>query len=409
MIENRIREFVDSAECECKNLFTQIDKVAQFNQEKVLNAFTENRVALSHFSCSSGYGYEDTGKIKLKEVFSSVFKTEDAIVSPLLTCGTHALSTALFGVLRPNDLFISISGKPYDTLDDVISGEGNGSLKDFGVKFEIVELKNGKLDTENILKAITEKKPKLIMLQRSRGYDWREALSINDFEDIISKVRMIDKDVIVFVDNCYGEFVAEKEPSEVGADIVVGSLIKNPGGGIAPTGAYIVGRHKYITLIEGRLTAPSLGLEVGSYNASYSPYFEGFFIAPHVVSSSLKGMLLMGKAMEKLGYKTSPSSNILPKDIIRAVEFNSADEVIEFCKMIQSVSPVDSFLTPLPWDMPGYSSQVIMAAGAFIQGSSMELSCDSPIRAPYIAYMQGGLTYEHVKFAVMKACELLLK
>lgn len=394
-------EIIRQAEQDCKPMFHKIDEVCLYNQEKVLKAFQDCKVTLSQFAGSSGYGYDDVGKLKLNEVFAHIFHAEDALVSPLITCGTHALSLTLFALLRPNDTFVCVSGEPYDTLHDVIHGENNGSLKEWGVHFDAINLlDDGNFDMPAICSFVKEKQPKLVYIQRSRGYAWRNAMSMEQVKEVVQNVKVIAPETIVMVDNCYGEFVDKIEPTDVGADVAVGSLIKNPGGGIAPTGAYIVGTKKCIEQVAFRLTAPSLGIEVGSYIGSYTMFFEGVFLAPHVVAGALKGALLMGRTMERLGYKTSPATNVYPQDIIRSVEFKTKEELIAFVQTIQKVSPVDSFVVPEPWAMPGYTTDVIMAAGTFVQGASIELSCDSPIKAPYIAYMQGGLTYEHIKLAV---------
>ena len=403
-----IIDIINECEKELSQSFKTVENIALSNQEKVLNAFQNNRIALRHFAPTSGYGYDDIGRDTLCALFADVFHTEKAIVSPLIANGTHALTLALFGVLRPNDTLLYISGTPYDTLENVIGGKDIGSLKDFGISFAQTELKDdGSFDKEAISKAINEHNPKMIAIQRSRGYSWRNALKISEFEDIISFVKNIKPDVAIMVDNCYGEFVDVIEPSDVGADIVVGSLIKNPGGGLAPTGGYIAGKEKYVDLIAGRLTAPGIGMEVGSYLSTYQYFYQGLFLAPHVVSQAIKASLLFSAVFSKLGYKVLPAPNEIGSDIITSIEFNEADELIKFCQAIQACSPIDSFVTPEPWDMPGYNHQVIMAAGTFVQGASIEMSADSPIKKPYIAYFQGSLTYEHAKLALKKCLELL--
>ena len=406
MDELKAIEFVNKAEKSLASLYKKIDDVVLFNQKKVLDAFRKAEVELRHMNASSGYGYEDVAKPKLSELFSYVFSSEAAIVSPLITCGTHALASCLFGILRPGDLLLSIAGEPYDTLIDCIKGENNGSLNDFGVKYEYIDLINGRFNTRKILSAVRAKHPKMIFIQRSRGYQSRSAISVENIEKIISKIREIDKKVIIMVDNCYGEFVEKREPIEVGADIIAGSLIKNPGGGIAPTGGYVAGRKDLIDLVAGRLTAPTLGTEVGSYNTPYTLFFEGLFIAPHVVGGALKGSALLGKVAENLGYKAFPKSNTYPYDIIRSIYFDKKEDLIELTQMIQKFAPVDSNAVPMPWDMPGYNDKVIMAAGSFIQGSSIELSCDAPIRKPYILYIQGGITYEHIKLVAIEISKI---
>jgi cystathionine beta-lyase family protein involved in aluminum resistance len=403
-----IIDIINECEKELNQSFKTVENIALSNQEKVLNAFQNNRIALRHFAPTSGYGYDDIGRDTLCALFADVFHTEKAIVSPLIANGTHALTLALFGVLRPNDTLLYISGTPYDTLENVIGGKDIGSLKDFGISFAQTELKDdGSFDKEAISKAINEHNPKMIAIQRSRGYSWRNALKMSEFEDIISFVKNIKPDVAIMVDNCYGEFVDVIEPSDVGADIVVGSLIKNPGGGLAPTGGYIAGKEKYVDLIAGRLTAPGIGMEVGSYLSTYQYFYQGLFLAPHVVSQAIKASLLFSAVFSKLGYKVLPAPNEIGSDIITSIEFNEADELIKFCQAIQACSPIDSFVTPEPWDMPGYNHQVIMAAGTFVQGASIEMSADSPIKKPYIAYFQGSLTYEHAKLALKKCLELL--
>ena len=382
-----------------KEQFKRLDKIALFNQQKILKAFQKHKVSTRHFSGTTGYGYGDIGRECLNAVFADVMGGEKAIVSPLITCGTHALSLALFGVLRPNDTLLSITGGVYDTMNENITGTNVdiGSLKDFGVKYEKVDLIDGKIDFEKVKQEIERIKPKVVYIQRSRGYSCRSAFSIHEISESISLVRQILPNCFIMVDNCYGEFVEEKEPAEVGADIVVGSLIKNAGGGIAPTGAYVVGTSRAIDLIERRLTCPSLGGETGSYEQGYRLFYQGLFLAPHVTIQAIKGAYLVGEVMNSRGYDIIPKSNEYCYDIIKSVVFNTSDELIKFVQLIQKNSPVDSDAVPMPWDMPGYEDQVIMAAGTFVSGASIELSCDSPIRAPYIAYFQGGITLEHVK------------
>ena len=383
--------------------FEKLSNISLSNQKKVLCAFQKERVVLSDFACSSGYGYDDVGKTKLSKVFANTFGAQAAIASPLLTCGTHTLSTALFGMLRPGDLFVSI-GEVYDTLHDIISGKNNGSLAEWGVKYKEIKFNGNMSELDGIKAQISAMKPRLVFIQRSRGYTKRkDGYSISELKELIALVKSVSKEIIVMVDNCYGEFTEEKEPTQVGADIIAGSLIKNPGGGIAPTGGYIAGKKKLIDLIAGRFTAPSLGTEVGSYNASYQPFFEGLFIAPHTVSRVLKGSMLLEKTLEFCGIKSLP--NGIPHDIVRSITFNNKDKLITFIQNVQKISPVDSHLLPLPWAMPGYKDEVIMAAGTFVQGSSIELSCDAPIKPPYIAYIQGGLTYEHIQILCLNLLE----
>ena len=395
-----ISNLILSAEEKLKGVFAKIDETALYNQKKVLDGFKNNRIALRHFSGTNGYGYDDIGRDTLCNLFAQTFDAESAIVSPLIANGTHAISTALFGLLRPNDMLLSITGNPYDTLLDVVSGDGIGSLKEFGINFSKIELDdNGKIDKKNALDAIKRLNPAVIFIQRSRGYSWRSALSISEIGDIASKIKQITSSPIV-VDNCYGEFTDVKEPTSVGADIIIGSLIKNPGGGIAPTGGYIAGKRELVEKIAGRLTAPGIGMEVGSYAYGYQYFYQGFFIAPHVVAQALKASMLFSCVLSDMGYQTIPKITEKQNDIITSIEFNTKEELIAFCQTIQTFSPVDSHVLPEPWDMPGYKHQVIMAAGAFVQGSSIEMSADAPIKEPYIAYFQGSLTYEHAKIVL---------
>lgn len=385
--------------------FKKIDQLAFYNQEKVLNAFIKNRIALQHFNPTTGYGYDDLGRDTLNQLFADVFCAEFTLVSSHILSGTHALSTVLFGILRPGDLLLSITGKPYDTLEDVISKPNTGSLFDFNVDFNSIELKNtGEFDWEKIEDAIQKRAPKMVFMQRSRGYTARNPISVARINAAAERIKKINNDIIVFVDNCYGEFTEKNEPA---VDLFAGSLIKNPGGGIAPSGGYIAGKKTLVELCANRLTTASTGGEIGSNAAGYLPYYQGLFLAPHVTAQSLKGAMFMGELMKALGYRVIPEQPCDCYDIIRSIEFPNADQLIEFCRNIQYASPVDSYVTPYPWDMPGYNDQVIMAAGCFIQGSSIELSCDAPIRAPYIVYVQGGLTYEHVKLAAIRCAEKL--
>lgn len=404
-------EIIQQAEQNAQKLFNEIDNdIALFNQNKVLDAFRKNRVSLRHFAPTTGYGYDDIGRDTLAKVFSDVFCAENSIVSPNILSGTHALTIALFGILRPNDLMISVTGAPYDTLNEVILGKNIGSLAEYGIKYDQVELTtDGKLDFDEISRVLSEKQPKLVFITRSKGYAWRDALSIKDIENATKIIKKASPNSIIMVDNCYGEFTDKKEPLEVGADIIVGSLIKNVGGGIAPTGGYIAGKSDCIEQIGYRLTSPSIGTEVGSYNSSYLPFYEGLFFAPTVVASAVKGSILAGFAFKSLGYEVNPEPETRPGDIIRSIKFNTAEELISFVQGVQYSSPVDSHVTPEPWEMPGYQHQVIMAAGTFVQGASLELSADSPIKEPYIAYLQGGLTYQHCKIAIAECIERIIK
>lgn len=398
-----IQELIDGSEKSLSKEFRKIDDIALYNQEKVLAAFQKNRVALRHFAPTTGYGYDDIGRDTLAKVFADAFSAESAIVSPLLANGSHAISTVLFGLLRPGDMLYSASGSPYDTLIDVITGENIGSLRDYGIRFAKEDLIDGQFDLRSIENFVSKNKPKVVFLQRSRGYSSRNAFTVKTLKTVIDIVKNASKDSIVVVDNCYGEFVEKQEPIEAGADIIVGSLIKNPGGGLAPTGGYIAGKETLIQLISYRLTCPGIGCEVGSYANTYQYFYQGFFMAPHVVAQAVKAAQLFCRTFDKLNYNVLPKPGDDYGDIIASINFNTAKELIDFVQTIQSVSPVDSYVLPEPWDMPGYNHQVIMAAGTFVQGASIELSADSPIKAPYIAYFQGALTYEHAKIA-LKNC-----
>ena len=402
MFDLEALKFVNEVEKECEPIFAKLEDICLHNQKKVLDAFRDANVNLADIASSTGYGNDDRARVKLSEVYARAFGAETGIVSPLITSGTHALTIALFGILRPDDIMFSVTGKPYDTLIDVIFGEGIGSLKDFKIKYEDVELVDNDFDYDAIEKQMKKLHPRMVYVQRSRGYTSRESLSVAKIEKLIKFVKEIDSKVIVMVDNCYGEFVEKLEPSNVGADVMVGSLIKNAGGGIAPTGAYIVGTNYAIEQISSRFIAPSIGLEIGSYAGSYTPFFQGVFSAPHVVLSALKGSVLFGRVAEKFGINSTPNFGDELHDIVRTIVFGNEDGLVEFCRIIQKLSPIDSNVVPFPWDMPGYNDKVIMAAGAFVQGSSIELSADGPIRAPYIAYMQGGVTYEHVKIVAIE-------
>ena len=404
-------ELIKQSEEELIEKFKIADEISEYNQEKVLKAFNKHSIALRHFNATTGYGYGDDGRFALGEVFAQSLGAETGIVSPALLSGTHALTVALFGVLRTGDAVLSVSGMPYDTIRGVIFGDGNGSLKDFGISFDCTPLRgDGKFDKVQIEKDIKRlgKSLKMIYIQRSRGYELRDAFTVAEIEDICKFVRGLGFEGCIFTDNCYGEFVEKREPCDVGADVAVGSLIKNPGGGLAPTGGYIVGKSEYIDLIGRRLTAPSIGNEVGSYAYGYRLFYQGLFLAPHTVNQAIKGSLLIGKCMEKLGYENFPKLNRTPADITRAIRFDTAEQLCAFIQSVQEASPVDSFVTLEPWDMPGYDSKVIMAAGCFVEGSSIELSADAPVKAPYTAYFQGGLTYEHCKYALKKILAKLL-
>ncbi len=401
-------KIVEECEEAAQKEFKKIQAVALKNQAKVLRAFRENRIAAMHFQGSTGYGYDDIGRDTLNKLFANVFGSEAAIVSPLIANGTHAISLVLYGLLKRGDGMLSISGKAYDTLDEVICGKDNGSLVDIGVNYKQIELTDdGDFRWEEIRTALLREKPKVVYVQRSKGYLWRDAFSVERIGEAAKFVKEIYPDVLVVVDNCYGEFVQEREPTEVGADVCVGSLIKNPGGGIAPTGGYICGTQACIDSIAKRLTAPSLGLEVGSYLPGYLPFYEGLFLAPSTVKNALLGSVLAGYVFEKIGFETMPKTGSMPYDIIKSIRFRTPEQLISFCQKIQRVSPVDSYVVPEAWDMPGYPHPVIMAAGTFVQGASLELSADGTVREPYVAYLQGGLTYEHCKLALTEIlCDL---
>ncbi|WP_034429323.1 aminotransferase class I/II-fold pyridoxal phosphate-dependent enzyme, partial [Caldisalinibacter kiritimatiensis] len=403
-LKKEVIEYVMAKEELVKEKFQHIDKIKEYNQYKVLNAMQRAKLDATHFNWTTGYGYDDIGREKVEEVYSYVFNTEDALVRPTIMSGTHAITLTLSGLLKPNDEMISITGSPYDTLQTVIGIKGNtkGSLIEYGIKYKEVDLdKNGNINIDEVIKNIS-KNTKLILIQRSTGYSDRKALTVDDIKYAIEKIKIYNKNIICMVDNCYGEFIEKYEPTDVGADVVVGSLIKNPGGGIALTGGYIVGKKDIIELIAFRHSAPGVGKEIGLTFGTTRSTLQGLFLAPHVVSEALKGALLAAIVFKDLGFKVVPDINDSRSDIIQGIVFENKERVIKFCQGIQSASPVDSYVLPEPWDMPGYENQVIMAAGAFIQGSSIELSADAPIREPYIAYYQGGLTYEHCKIGVMK-------
>lgn len=399
-------EFISNCEKKLEEKFKKVEKTAYFNQKKVLNAFNKLRIASRHFIGTTGYGYDDEGRDCLGKLYAEVFGAECGIVSPHIVSGTHALTVALFGLLRPSDTLLCISGVPYDTIRGVIYGEGNGSLRDFGVDFDCADLADGKFDYNLIKQKLTDK-VKVVYIQRSRGYELRDAFSCEEIGSVCGFIRCCGFDGCIFVDNCYGEFVENQEPSEVGADIIVGSLIKNAGGGLAPSGGYICGKQKYIDLIGKRLTAPSIGLEVGSYACGYQYFYQGLFMAPHTVAQAVKGSLLIGQAMSELGYTNYPSVDKMPYDITRAIKFGSADKMVDFIREVQYASPIDGYVTCEPWDMPGYDDKIIMAAGTFVSGASIELSADGPVKPPYIVYFQGGLTYEHCKYALERILEKL--
>ena len=403
-VKEDVIELSKKVEKEIKPQFEQIEETCEKNSLKVLKAFQDNRISEVHFGSTTGYGYDDIGRDTIEKVFAQVLGAEDALVRSQFISGTHALTVALFAFLRPGDTMLSINGKPYDTLDEVIGiVENKSSLKSYGINFEKIELIDNDFNYEEIQKTLKNKKIKLIEIQRSKGYANRKSISIEKVEKVIKAIREVDKNVIIMVDNCYCEFVGEKEPTEVGADVMVGSLIKNLGGGLAPNGAYIAGKKELVNLAAERLTAPGEGREVGPTLGINKSILQGLFFAPSVVASSLKTAVFASKMLEELGYKTEPRFNEKRADIVQTIELGNAQDLIKYCQGIQMGSPVDSNSVPEPWDMPGYTDKVIMAAGSFTQGSSIELSCDGPIREPYLAFQQGALTYEYGKLGVLKA------
>ena len=412
-ISDKTLKLVSEAEESIKEQFKHIENICEINQLRVMKAFADNRVSDSHFVATTGYGYDDLGRDTLDRVYADIMGAEDALVRHNFISGTHTISTALFAVLRPNDILVSITGKPYDTLEEVIGiqGEaGNGSLKDFGVKYVQIDLKHdGTPDLEQIKFTLTHMNVKAVTIQRSKGYGWRPTYSAKDIGALIEFVKEISPETICIVDNCYGEFVETEEPTAYGADLIAGSLIKNPGGGLAPTGGYIAGKQKYVELCAYRLTSVGIGKEAGASLGFNRQMYQGLFMAPHVVSQALKAAVLCSAVFENLGFEVDPKPNEIRHDIIQSIKFGDPDKVTAFCQGIQKGAPVDSFVTPEPWDMPGYSSQVIMAAGAFVQGASIELSADAPIKPPYIAYMQGGLTYESAKLGIMVAADKMIR
>lgn len=403
-----VYEYGEKIEEELKERFAAIDANAEINQLKVISAMQKNKVSAECFQGSSGYGYNDMGRDTLEQVYAECFHGEDALVRPQITCGTHALALALMSNLRPGDELLSPVGKPYDTLEEVIGiRESKGSLKEYGISYAQVDLlDNGDFDYDGIKKAINEK-TKLVTIQRSKGYATRPTLSVDRIGELISFIKNIKPDLICMVDNCYGEFVEDREPLEVGADMIVGSLIKNPGGGLAPIGGYIVGKKKCVENAAYRLTSPGLGKEVGASLGVIQSFYQGLFLAPTVVSGALKGAIFAANIYERLGYKVVPDGTESRHDIIQAIEFNDKEAMIAFCEGIQAAAPVDSYVTPEPWAMPGYDSDVIMAAGAFVQGSSIELSADGPVKPPYAVYFQGGLTWYHAKLGILMSLQKL--
>lgn len=407
-ISKEVLAYGEEIEKELKERFLEIDARAELNQLKVIEAMQKNRVSAECFNQSSGYGYNDMGRDTLEQVYADCFKGEDALVRPQITCGTHALALALMSNLRPGDELLSPVGKPYDTLEEVIGiRPSKGSLAEYGISYAQVDLlPDGGFDFEGIRHAINEK-TKLVTIQRSKGYATRPTLSVARIGELISFIRGIKPDVICMVDNCYGEFVEEREPLEVGADLIVGSLIKNPGGGLAPIGGYIVGKKECVENAAYRLTSPGLGKEVGASLGVIQSFYQGLFLAPTVVSGALKGAVFAARMYEKLGFDVIPNGTESRHDIIQAITFHNKDAMISFCEGIQAAAPVDSYVTPEPWAMPGYDSDVIMAAGAFVQGSSIELSADGPVKEPYAVYFQGGLTWYHAKLGILSSLQKL--
>ncbi len=409
-IDLKILSLVNESEIECSKQFEEIEKIEFSNQLKVLNAFNKNHIQAHHFIGSSGYGHNDIGKEKISAVFADIFHTESAFVSPLISCGTEAISQTLFGLLRPGDSILCISGTPYDTLKQVIYGvEGKnvGSLKDYNINYYEVDLLDGEFDHIEIKNKINSIKPKVVYIQRSRGYSLRNALNIEQIKNIISDIKTYSNANIV-VDNCYGEFTEELEPTDVGADIVVGSLLKNMGGGITPTGGYIAGKKDLIELISFKMTSPALGVDTGSYEPGYKSFFEGVFIAPHIVAQAKKLVVLASRVLSKLGYKTTPNYDDKLSDIVCCIHFNDKKKLIKFTRAIQMSSAIDSDSILEPGEMDGYEDLIIMASGSFNQGSSIELSCDGPMREPYAGYLQGCLTYQHGKIGLMNAIKAIL-
>ncbi|MBQ7901960.1 MAG: methionine gamma-lyase family protein [Clostridia bacterium] len=389
----------------------QADKIAELNTAKVLKAFSDNNVSEAHLGTTTGYGYDDIGRDTLDKIYAQVFGAEDAIVRHNIVNGTMAIAACLFGVLRPGDTLVCATGKPYDTLEEVIgiTGEpGNGSLRDLGVNYKQVDLVDNKVDFEALGEALRDPTVKAVELQRSKGYAWRNSFSVEELGEVIAFVKSVNRDIICIVDNCYGEFVSATEPTQVGADLIVGSLIKNPGGGLARSGGYIAGTARCVELVSYRLTCPGIGRECGATLNNNRSMYQGFFMAPHIVAQSVKAGILCSALFENLGFEVTPKYTELRSDIITSIKLNSSEKLVEFCKGVQQGSPIDSFVVPSPWAMPGYQDEVIMAAGAFTQGSSIEISADGPIREPYVAYFQGGITFESAKLPILFAAQNVL-
>ena len=411
-IERKVIDYVSNLEAELSDSFNKADEICGICQLKVLKAFQDNHINATHFNWSSGYGYDDAGRDAVERVYASVFNTESALVRPNIVNGTHAIASTLLGLLAPGDEFIEISGRPYDTLLSVIGNDGDsfkGTIIDYGIVYKEIPL-NEDLDLDlEAISAVVNSNTKMVAIQRSTGYGWRPAISLKSIEKAIEIVHGINPDIILMLDNCYGEFVDSYEPTDVGADIMAGSLIKNPGGGLALSGGYIVGRADLIEKVAYRLTCPGIGSECGLTYGQNRNVLQGLFMAPKVVNSAVKGARLAGKVYESLGFEVIPEPDDKRSDIIQAIKFKDPELLVEFCRAIQSASPIDSYVSPEPWEMPGYNDKVVMAAGAFVQGSSIELSADAPLREPYIAYFQGGLTYEHSSYGVIKSLDALVK
>ena len=407
-INEKIRTLIKRAESSVSHIFQSVEYTAEYNQYKVIEAFHREKIGQRHFNSSTGYGYSDEGREALAKVFARITGAERAVLSPHIASGTHAIALALFGVLRPLDTLISATGRPYDTLNHVIGKKqaaDAGSLADFAVNYQQVDLlENGVIDIDKVIDVIMQcDRPKAVFLQRSRGYEWRKALSMLEIREFSLAIKRRFPDIIIIVDNCYGEFCEMEEPTQCGADLIAGSMIKNPGGGIAPTGGYIAGRAGLMDLVENRLTCPGLGCEVGSYEASYRSFYQGLFFAPHVVGEALKGSILFAKVFEQLGYKVYPAHDAARSDITQSIELGDEALLLAYTKGIQKAAAIDSFAVPVPWEMPGYEDNIVMAAGTFVQGASIELSADAPVKPPYIVYAQGGLTYAHMKLGLMMA------
>lgn len=410
-VSREVAEFVRKREGDLAENFRKLDDIGEYNQYKVLSALQKNRISDTHFGWNTGYGYDDAGRAAVERVYAAVFGTEAALVRPTIVNGTHALAITLMGLLRPGDELIYCTGKPYDTLEEVIGirGEGMGSLKDYGVSYRQVDLlRDGSVDLEGLRSSISEK-TKMVCVQRATGYGWRKSITVNQIREVFQMVHGMSSDIVCMTDNCYGEFLDVKEPTDAGADVAAGSLIKNPGGGLALTGGYVCGRADLIEKISYRMTCPGIGGECGLTFGQTRSILQGLFLAPKTVNGAIKGAMLCGAVYKALGFEICPDTDDARSDIIQAVKLGSPEAVAAFCEGVQSAAPVDSFVRPMPWDMPGYESEVIMAAGAFVQGSSIELSADAPIREPYNVYFQGGLTYEHSKFGVIKSLDSLYK